>query len=103
VVNDVYYPETGPLGWFSAAGSPDHLISCLPNGSFNSVPLNAMSFQYPQDGDCYGHVATYRGVPPDLREYFMVHLIEPLVVGQQYYASFYASLAWGGYPMNPPM
>ena len=95
VVNNVYYPETGPLGWFSAAGTPDHMISCLPYGSFNSVPLNAWSFQYPQDGECYAAVITYRGFP-EVREYLMVHLIEPLVVGQQYYASFYTSVAWGG-------
>ncbi len=103
VVNDVYYPDTGPLGWFSAAGTPDHMISCLPYGQFNSVPLNFVAFQYPQDGECYGHVTTYRGVPPDIREYFMVHLTEPLVIGEQYHASFYASVAWGGYPMNPPV
>ena len=103
VFNGVYYPENGPVGWFSAAGSPDHMISCLPYGSFNSAPLNSVAFQYPQDGDSYSHVITYRGVPANIREYFMVHLTEPLVVGQQYYASFYASVAWDGYPINPPM
>jgi hypothetical protein len=103
VVNNVYYPDTGPLGWFSAAGTPDHMISCLPNGSFNSVPLNAWSFQYPQHGDSYGHVTSYRAIPPDIREYFMVHLTEPLVIGQHYHASFYASVAWGGYPAYPQL
>ena len=102
VVNDVYYPDTGPLHWFSAGWSPDHMISCLPYGSFNGVPLNAWSFQYPQDGECYAGVTTYRETPEG-REYFMVQLLEPLVIGQQYYASFYASGGWGGYAANPPL
>lgn len=102
VVNDVYYPETGPLGWFSAAGTPDHFLSCLPYGSFNGVPQNAWSFQYPQDGECYAGVVTYRELP-EQREYIMIQLLEPLVVDQQYYASFYASAAWGGYTPTPQL
>lgn len=95
VVNDVYYLNTGPLHWFSAGGTPDHFMSCLPYGSFNGVPLNAWSFQYPQDGECYAGVITYREFP-EVREYFMVQLLEPLEVGELYYASFYASGGWGG-------
>jgi hypothetical protein len=95
VVNDVYYPDTGPLGWFSASGTPDHFLSCLPYGSFNGVPLNAWSFQYPQDGECYAGMITYREFP-EVREYFMVQLLEPLEVGPLYHASFYASGGWGG-------
>lgn len=102
VVNDVYYPDNGPLGWFSAAGTPDHFMSCLPNATFNSVPNNALAFQYPQEGECYAGVTTYRAIPPNIREYFMMQLLEPLVIGQQYYASFYVNVGWGGYPMNPP-
>ena len=102
VVNDVYYPETGPLGWFSAAGTPDHFLSCLPYGSFNSAPNNFLAFQYPHDGECYAGVVTYRAIPTNIREYFMAQLAEPLVIGQQYYASCYAAVGWGGYPMNPP-
>lgn len=101
VVNDVYFPATGPLGWFSAAGTPDHFMSCLPYATFNSAPFNFVAFQFPQEGSCYAGVATYRAVPPDIREYFMVELVEPLVVGQEYHASFYAGVGWGGYPMNP--
>ena len=102
VVNDVYYPNTGPLGWFSAAGTPDHFLSCLPYATFNSVPSNFLAFQYSQEGECYAGVITYRAIPPNIREYFMVQLVEPLVIGQQYYASLYAGVGWGGYPMNPP-
>jgi len=100
VVNDVYYPETGPIGWFSAAGTPDHFMSCLPYGSFNGVPQNAGAFQYPQNGECYAGVITYREFP-ELREYIMIQLLETLVIGQQYFACFYASAAWGGYIPSP--
>jgi hypothetical protein len=102
VVNDVYFPATGPLGWFSAAGTPDHFMSCLPYATFNSAPYNAFAFQNAQEGANYAGVTTYRAVPPNIREYFMVELLEPLAVGQEYHASFYAGVGWGGYPMNPP-
>jgi hypothetical protein len=101
VVNDVYYPATGPLHWFSAAGTPDHFLSCLPYATFNSAPYNAFAFQSAQEGTSYAGVTTYRAVPPNIREYFMVELVEPLVVGQEYHASFYAGVGWGGYLMNP--
>ena len=100
VFNDVYYPDNGPIGWFSAGWTPDHFLSCLPYGSFNGVPLNAWSFQYPQDGECYAGVMTYREFPEG-REYFMTQLIEPLVVGEEYYASFYASPEWGSAAPSP--
>lgn len=99
VFNDVYYPDNGPLGWFSAAGTPDHYLSCLPYGSLNGVPFNRFAFQYPQDGEAYVGMVTYRS--SEVREYFMVQLQQPLVVGQRYYASFYANAAWGGYPISP--
>ncbi|MCO5274468.1 MAG: T9SS type A sorting domain-containing protein [Flavobacteriales bacterium] len=95
VFNDVYYPDDGPLGWFSASGTPDHFVSCLPYGSFNGSPLSYWVFQYPQDGECYAGVITYREFP-EVREYFMVKLLEPLVVGVRYYASFYTSPGFGG-------
>lgn len=100
VVNDVYYPETGPLGWFSASGTPDHFLSCLPYGSFNGAPLNIGAFQYPKDGECYAGVITYHQ-NVQVREFFMVELSEPLVPGNTYYTSFYANAAWGGYEVHP--
>lgn len=99
VFNDVYYPDNGPLGWFSAAGTPDYYLSCLPSGTLDGVPLNRFAFQYPQDGENYVGMLTY--YLDDAHEYFMVQLVQPLVVGQRYYASFYANAAWGGYPITP--
>lgn len=100
VFNDVYYPDNGPLGWFSAGWTPDHFMSCLPYGSFNGVPLSLGAFQYPQNGDCYAGVITYHQ-NVEGREYFMAELMDPLIQGQTYYTSFYANAAWEGYETNP--
>ncbi len=97
--NTAYALGTGPLGWFSASGTGDYFMSCLPYGAFNGVPLNAWSFQFPQDGEAYVGVGTYR--LNGYREYFMVELTEPLATGQTYYTSFYANAAWGGYELHP--
>lgn len=101
-VNTAYTVETGPLGWFSAGGTGDYYLRCLPYGAFNGVPLSSWAFQYPQDGECYVGVATYHQSQGQ-REYFMVELIEPLVPGLTYYASFYASATWGGTELNPQL
>ncbi|MCB0769109.1 MAG: T9SS type A sorting domain-containing protein [Flavobacteriales bacterium] len=94
-INTWYYPETGPLGWFSTAGSGDYCLSCLPYGAFNGVPLSAFAFQYPQDGLAYVGVITYHHLQG--REYFAIELTQPLQVGNTYYASFYVSASWNGW------
>jgi len=94
-VNTAYTVETGPLGWFSAGGTGDYYLSCLPYGAFNGVPLISAAFQYPQDGECYAGVVTYQQ-SPEVREFFMIELLQPLMVGQTYFASFFANAAWNG-------
>lgn len=94
-VNTAYTLGTGPLGWFSAGGTGDYFMSCIPDGGFNDVPLSYWAFQYAQEGECYVGVATYAQAT-GFREYFMIELAQPLVVGQMYFASFYASPTWGG-------
>lgn len=94
--NTWYYPDTGPLGWYSYAGSGDYYLSCLPLGAFNSSPLSAFAFQLPQEGAAYVGVATYSDVGQS-REYFAIELQEPLEVGVAYYASCYASASWNGW------
>jgi hypothetical protein len=101
-VNTAYTIDTGPLGWFSAGGTGDYFMSCLPYGAFNGVPLSSWAFQYPQDGECYAGVVTYQQ-GTGAREYFMIQLTEPLVEGQTYFASFYASPTWGGTALYPQM
>jgi hypothetical protein len=94
-VNMAYTLGTGPLGWFSAGGTGDYFMSCIPDGGFNDVPLSSWAFQYAQEGECYVGVVTYQQ-GTGVREYFMIQLAQPLVVGQEYFASFYASPTWGG-------
>ena len=101
-VNTAYTVETGPLGWFSAGGTGDYFMSCLPYGAFNGVPLSSWAFQYPQDGECYVGVVTYSQAT-GYREFFMIELLAPLVVGETYYASFYANATWGGTELNPQL
>ena len=96
-VNTAYTVETGPFGWFSAGGTGDYFMSCIPYGGFNGVPLSSWAFQYAQEGECYVGVVTYQE-GTGVREYFMIELTQPLVVGQLYFASFYASPTWGGVP-----
>ncbi|MBK8707540.1 MAG: T9SS type A sorting domain-containing protein [Flavobacteriales bacterium] len=99
-INTWYYPETGPLGWFSTAGSGDYYLSCLTYGAFNGVPLSAWAFQYPQEGSSYVGVITY-SVNAQSREFFAIELAAPLQVGSTYYASFYASASWNGFEQYP--
>jgi len=94
-VNTAYTEETGPLGWFSAGGTGDYFMSCIPYGGFNGVPLSSWAFQYPQEGEAFVGVITYDWAQ-GYREYFMVELSEPLTIGHTYYVSMYASPTWGG-------
>lgn len=94
-LNQVHYPDSGPLGWFSGGGTPDYIQTCLGSGASFGVPLSYWCYQYPQHGESYVGMVTYDQVFVN-REYFMTELLEPLVPGQVYYASFYASAGWGG-------
>lgn len=93
----------GPLYWFSANGSPDHLQSCLPYGAFNGLPMNFLTFQAPFEGASCAGLQTYHqgGSNGEYREWIMAALLEPLVMGQTYYCSFRANAAFGGNAQNP--
>jgi len=98
-----FYSETdGPLGWFSASGSPDYMQGCVPNGTANGVPQSSRAFQYAQEGGSFVGVVTYQ-LPTGLREYIMSELLEPLTLGETYYVNFYANAAWQGSVQNPDL
>ena len=101
-VNMAYTLGTGPLGWFSAGGTGDYFMSCIPYGGFNGVPLSSAAFQDPQQGEAYVGLVTYQQ-SPDVREYFMIELTQTMMIGQTYYASFYANAAWNGNLPYPPL
>lgn len=87
--------------WYSAYLTPDHLQSCLPYGSGNGLPLNIFTFQHPFEGiSCMGILTYDDDTGLELHEWIMVHLLEPLAVGQTYYCSFRANAAFGGNSMN---
>lgn len=87
--------------WFSAFLTPDHLQSCLPYGSANGLPLNIFTYQQPFEGNSCAGILTYDDdTGLELHEWIMVHLLEPLAVGQTYYCSFRANAAFGGNSMN---
>lgn len=91
-----YLPDEGPLAWFSGGFSPDYFQACGGYGAAYSAPLNYVGYQYPQDGEDYAGILTYVVEPWPHREYLMVQMSSPLDVGQTYYVSFYANVAWGG-------
>ncbi len=101
-LNQVHYPDTGPLGWFSAGWTPDYYQMCLGSGASFGVPLSYCCYQSPQDGEAFAGVITYDQMY-GAREYFMTELVEPLIPGQTYYASFYANAGWGGSETYPQL
>lgn len=96
-----YYPQDGPLDWFSGGESPDYFQACGGYGAVYSQPLNYVGFQYPQDGADYVGILTYATSPYPTREFLMVELNTSLTVGQTYYVSFYANVAWNSNTQYP--
>ena len=89
-------PGEGPLHWFSGGGTPDYFQSCVPPPNEASIPHHDYAFQYPQEGENYIGLTTYELTWAGQREYVMVQLTTPLVIGQAYTVSFYANAAWNG-------
>jgi len=77
--------------WQSFRGSPDYWHSCSQN------PLlgwnNSLGFQEPRTGEGYLGLLTYSKNLPNAREYLGVELTEPLIIGQEYFLTFYVSRA----------
>ena len=97
-----YEPNDGPLGWFTAYLTPDHLQSCLPYGTVNGMPMSLFTFQEPLDGEsCVGIFTYHKNGQQEQREWVMVQLLDSMVVGQTYFASFYANAGFGGNALYP--
>lgn len=72
--------------WHSASITFDHLQNCQPYGSINGLPLNTFTFQQPFEGNsCIGLFTYYQNGMQEQREWAIVPLVVPLVVGQTYY------------------
>jgi hypothetical protein len=86
-----------PLYWNRWDQSPDYFNVCADTiGGFDlvGVPWNGWTWQYAQNGDAYVGMTTFE--PNNFRELVGAPLIEPLVVGQTYYVSYWVNLATEG-------
>jgi hypothetical protein len=87
--------------WVGWSESPDYYNVC--NNDLNNsvgIPENIIGFQEPLSGAAYSGLGTYAFTDPNIREYIAVELIEELVVGEEYYLMFFASLYDGGSQSN---
>lgn len=81
--------ETWNPNWQSFRGTPDYFNNCS-NGLGSENPLG---FQEPRTGNGYLGLITFSRNLNNAREYLGTTLIEPIVIGQEYYLSFYVSRA----------
>ncbi len=89
------------VDWYSWQMTPDFFHSCSDEiDGFAGVPENVWGFQWPMTGEAYAALITFEDHNPNGREYVAAQLIEPLVVGQQYYMVFHTSLCDGGLNIN---
>lgn len=89
-----FFPNGIPQHWMPISDTPDYFRSCVTAGSANGVPDNTVGYQFPQEGASYTGMFTY--LVMDYREMIGAELVEPLVIGQVYYGSFWANAGYGG-------
>ncbi|MBP8823136.1 MAG: hypothetical protein KBH07_05800 [Flavobacteriales bacterium] len=87
-----------PLHWDRWDQDPEYFHACAGNfGSADSlvdVPWNGFTWQYAQDGEGYVGMACFQA--NNFRELVGAQLVQPLVVGQTYYVSYWVNLATEG-------
>lgn len=87
-----------PLYWNRWDQSPDYFHACAGDlagvDTLMDVPWNGWTWQYAQDGEGYVGMTCFE--PNDFRELVGAPLLEPLVVGQTYYVSFWVNTATEG-------
>lgn len=89
-----FFPSGKPLHWEPISDTPDYFRSCVPPGVINGVPVNGLGHQYPQEGNSY--TGLFAHLVDDYREMIGAELLEPLTIGQTYYASIWVNAAYGG-------
>jgi hypothetical protein len=81
-------------GWKNCGGTPDYFNACYTTSvSGMGVPANVFGNQTPKDGNGYSGFALYVRVVAGVREFVGIPLSQPLIIGQDYFVSFYVSLA----------
>ncbi len=84
--------STQVIGWTSWQETPDYFHMC--NNTLTNlvgVPDNVWGNQWPILGEAYAALYTYTHTDSNIREYIAAELQEPLIIGESYYISFYAS------------
>lgn len=78
------------VGWNTYGGTPDYFHICANGVSpMFSVPANTKGFQQPHSGNAYAGLFTFSTFVADQREYIGRQLLQPLIIGQQYFISFW--------------
>ncbi len=87
------------LGWYSASSDiSNYLNSCATYSNDCSVPKNIAGYQYAATGNGYAGVFSYSSLNVSASGYTEIiggQLINPLVIGQKYYAKFKLNCAMG--------
>ncbi|CAN5471291.1 hypothetical protein BH11BAC1_BH11BAC1_15610 [soil metagenome] len=82
------------VGWINCGITPDYFNSCYsisPSGL--GIPTNVAGNQIAKDGNAYAGFGLYVKVVPNAREFIGRSLSQTLIIGQDYFISFYISLA----------
>jgi len=81
-------------GWSSWGGTPDYYNACsnLSAPQFG-VPVNNRGFQFAHSGNAYIGLFTFSIFTQNLREFVGRQLSSPMIIGQQYFVSFWANHA----------
>ena len=87
---DQFYPCQN---WTSYGGLPEYFNSCSP-GTDVSVPNNFIGFQYAATGNAYCGYVTASDWASMSREFIGAQLSQPLITGQQYFASLKISYTY---------
>jgi hypothetical protein len=88
--------ETWNPNWQSFRGTPDYFNNCS-NGLGSHNPAG---FQEPRTGEGYLGLFTFSKNLPNAREYIGVELTEPLIIGEEYFLTFYVSRAHQANTLN---
>ncbi len=81
------------IGWSSFSGTPDYYNACCDTSTSAinvSVPQNYFDYQPARTGNAYSSILT-KSTSLYYRENIGITLIQPLIVGHEYFVSFYAS------------
>ena len=81
------------IGWSSYRVTPDYFNACADTGGITnvSVPRNIFDYQIPKTGNAYAGFHAFAISAGNVREFIGISLINPLLIGHEYFASFYVS------------